>query len=255
MNSIPLLMTTTNPKIRSLRDFTDTDKIALPAVKVSVQAMFLQMAAEQQLGPEHRNDLDRLTVTFSHPDGMAAMFAGQVDAHFTAPPTQELELKRPGVHTVLDTFDILGAPSTFNVVWASSGFVDSNPAIYAAFTTALDTAIATINADKKAAAKTYVRLSNDPRDLALITDIMENPRNTFTTTPQSIGRYIDFMARTKTIRQGTDNWKDLFFANVGSWPAIERAMHQHVSPTTGIHFAEVVGQFWPDHRITDGRNE
>ncbi|MGT2478945.1 hypothetical protein ACU4GR_08745 (plasmid) [Methylobacterium oryzae CBMB20] len=47
MNSMPLLMNTSNPKVHRLADFTDRDKIALPAVKVSVQAMFLQMAAER----------------------------------------------------------------------------------------------------------------------------------------------------------------------------------------------------------------
>ncbi len=73
MNSMPLLMNTSNPKVRTLADFTDRDKIALPAVKVSVQAMFLQMAAEKELGAARRNDLDQLTVTLSHPDGMAAL--------------------------------------------------------------------------------------------------------------------------------------------------------------------------------------
>lgn len=214
MNSMPLLMNTTNPNIKSLRDFTDTDRIALPAVKVSVQAMFLQMAAEKELGEAHRNDLDKLTVTLSHPDGMAAMFAGQVTAHFTAAPIQELELKRPGVHTVLNTFDILGGPSTFNVVWAASSFVDQNPKIYEAFTAALEKAIGIINADKPAAAATYVRLTKDSSDLALIQQILTDPQVTFTTTPQSIQQYIDFMARTKAIRRRAESWKELFFANM-----------------------------------------
>ncbi len=218
MNSMPLFLNTVNPKVRSLRDFTDSDKIALPAVKVSVQAMFLQMAAEKQLGADHLGDLDRLTVTLSHPDGMAAMFAGQVTAHFTAAPIQELELRRPGVHTVLDTYDVLGAPSTFNVVWASSSFVDRNPHLYEAFTSALGKAIVSINADKKSAAATYVRLSKDPSDVALITELLDNPRNRFTTTPQNIGAFLDFMSRTHVVQRKADSWKDLFFSNVHDEP-------------------------------------
>ena len=214
MNSMPLLMNTSNPKIQTLRDFTDEDRIALPAVKVSVQAMFLQMAAEKELGPDHRNDLDRLTVTLSHPDGMAAMLSGRsVTAHFTAAPIQELELKRAGIRTVLDTFDVLGAPSTFNVVWTTSKFVEANRELYAAFTAALDEAIAMINGDKKCAAEAYVRLAKDSSGTDLIRSILDDPRVSFTTTPQSIQKYVDFMARTKAISRASDSWKDLFFAN------------------------------------------
>ncbi len=158
MNSMPLLMNTNNPRIKTLADFTDRDKIALPAVKVSVQAMFLQMAAEKELGPARRNDLDRLTVTLSHPDGMAALLAGnEITAHFTAAPIQELELRKPGIRTVLNSFDVLGEPSTFNVVWASSAFASANPKIVEAFAAALDEALAMIEADKAEAARAYVR--------------------------------------------------------------------------------------------------
>ena len=219
MNSMPLLMNTSNPGIRSLADFTDRDKIALPAVKVSVQAMFLQMAAEKELGEARRNELDRLTVTMSHPDGMAALLAGQeVTAHFTAAPIQELELRKSGIRTILNTFDVLGAPSTFNVVWAASSFVESNPRLYQAFTAALEEAIAVIDADKKAAAQAYVRLGRDASDVGLIEAILNEPQVRFTATPQAIGRYVDFMARTKVIRRRADDWRELFFANVHGKP-------------------------------------
>jgi NitT/TauT family transport system substrate-binding protein len=150
MNAMPLLMNTNNPGIRTLADFTDRDRIALPAVRVSVQAMFLQMAAEKELGASRRNELDRLTVTLSHPDGMAALLSGQeITAHFTAAPVQELELRKPGIRTVLNTFDVLGAPSTFNAVWASSALMDADPRLHAAFTAALDEAIAAIEGDRR----------------------------------------------------------------------------------------------------------
>lgn len=219
MNAMPLLMNTNAARIRSLADFTDRDKIALPAVKVSVQAMFLQMAAEKELGEARRNDLDRLTVTLSHPDGMAALLAGQdVSAHFTAAPIQELELRKPGIRTILNTFDVLGGPSTFNVVWASSAFVEANPLVHAAFTAALEEAVAAIAGDPKSAAMAYARLARDGADVGLIESILASPQVTFTTTPQAILRYVDFMARTKAIRRGAKDWRELFFANVHAKP-------------------------------------
>ncbi|MCJ2036327.1 ABC transporter substrate-binding protein [Methylobacterium sp. J-068] len=219
MNAMPLLMNTNAARIRSLGDFTDRDKIALPAVKVSVQAMFLQMAAEKELGEARRNDLDRLTVTLSHPDGMAALLAGQeVSAHFTAAPIQELELRRPGIRTILNTFDVLGGPSTFNVVWASSAFVAANPTVHAAFMAALEEAVAAIAGDPRAAAQAYARLARDGSDVGLIEAILASPQVAFTTTPQAILRYVDFMARTKAIRRGARDWRELFFANVHAKP-------------------------------------
>lgn len=41
LNNIPVFLNTVNPKVKSVRDFTDADKIALPAAKVSLQAIVL----------------------------------------------------------------------------------------------------------------------------------------------------------------------------------------------------------------------
>jgi NitT/TauT family transport system substrate-binding protein len=215
MNSMPLLLNTNKPAIKSLRDLTDADKIGLPAVKISVQAIFLQMAAEKEFGAGHHGDLDRLTVTLSHPDGMRALVSGtEVTGHFTAAPIQEMELARPGVHTLLNSYEVLGAPSTFNVVWTSSTFHDANPKIYEAFVASLEEAIAIINSDKQAAAKTYVKLSGDAAGEQLITSILTDPQVTFTTTPQGIGQFVEFMNRTNLVKGQASSWKDLFFSNM-----------------------------------------
>ncbi len=73
MNSMPLLMNVNREDIRSIEDFKPGDKIALPSVKVSVQAMVLQMAAAKIWGDENYGKLDPLTVSMSHPDGLAAL--------------------------------------------------------------------------------------------------------------------------------------------------------------------------------------
>lgn len=215
MNSMPLLLNTSNPNVKTIKDFTAKDKIALPAVKVSIQAISLQMAAEKELGADRRNELDKYTVTLSHTDGYAALLSkGEITAHFTAAPIQELELRQPGVRTVLNTFDVMAGPATFNVVWATSRFVDQNPKIYEAFVAALDEAIGVINADKTAAAEDYVRLAKDGSDVELIRQILEDPQVAFTTTPQKVGAYAEFMARIQMIKTAPDSWKDLFFPNM-----------------------------------------
>jgi hypothetical protein len=93
MNRQPAYLNTRNPNIKSIRDFTDNDRIALPAPKVSVQAIMLQMIAEKTLGKF--DALDKLTVGMSHPDGTAAMLSGklEISSHFTSAPFQYQQLE------------------------------------------------------------------------------------------------------------------------------------------------------------------
>jgi NitT/TauT family transport system substrate-binding protein len=216
INSMPMLLNTRNPNVKTLRDFTDKDRIALPAVKVSIQAITLQMAAEKAFGDGQQGKLDPLTVTLSHPDAQTALLSGQseITAHFGSPPFQYQQLKNPAIHTVLNSYDVLDGPGTFNVVWTSSKFRAENPRIYDAFVKALDEAIGQINADRRAAAEAYLRISKDKDTVQDILAMLSDPAIVFTTTPQSVMKYVDFMLKTGSIKVKPDSWKDLFFPNV-----------------------------------------
>ena len=220
INSMPLYLNTRNPNVKSLKDFTEKDRIALPAVKVSIQAVTLQMAAEKEFGPGQQNKLDALTVSMSHPDAQTALLsgAGEISAHFSSPPFQYQQLEKPGIRTVLNSYDVLGGPATFNVVWTSSKFRNENPKLYDAFVKAMEEATAIINRDKKAAAETYLRLSKDKDTVADIQKMLNDPNIVYTQTPQSIMKYADFMAKVGAIKVKPDSWKDLFFPNVHNLP-------------------------------------
>ncbi len=220
MNSMPLLLNTRNPDIKSLKDFSSKDKIALPAVKVSIQAITLQMAAEKEFGPGQANRLDAFTVTQSHPDGMGAMLAGgsEINSHFTAPPFQYTELEKAGIRTVVNSYDVTGGPHTFNVVWASSKFVTANPKIYASFLRAFDSAIAIINKDKKAAAQFYITTTKSKEPVAFIEKMLNDPSIEFTTTPKNSMKYAEFMQRVGMVKIKPASWKELYFPNVHNLP-------------------------------------
>lgn len=215
LNSMPLYLTSNNPNVKTIKDFTDKDKIALPAVKVSIQAVTLQMAAEQAFGPGQQNKLDRLTVSMSHPDAQIALLSGssEITGHFTSPPFQFNELKKPGIHRVLSSFDVLGGPATFNVLWTSTKFHDENPKVYAAFVTALNEAEAMINKDHKAVAETYLRMTKDKSSVDDIVKMLDDPTMVFTTTPNNTMKYVDFMYKIGSIKVKPDSWKDMFFPN------------------------------------------
>jgi NitT/TauT family transport system substrate-binding protein len=216
LNSMPLYLNTRNPAVKTIKDFTDKDRIALPAVKVSIQAVTLQMAAEQAFGPGQQGKLDPLTVTLSHPDAQTALLSGhsEITAHFGSPPFQYQQLEKPGVHTVLNSYDVLGGPGTFNNVWTTAKFRTENPKIYDAFVKALDESMAYINRDKRAAAELYLRVSRDKDSVENILRMLNDPQIVFTTTPQSIMKYVEFMQKTGAVKTKPDSWKDLYFPNV-----------------------------------------
>ncbi|MER1940383.1 MULTISPECIES: ABC transporter substrate-binding protein [unclassified Castellaniella] len=216
MNAMPLMLTTRNPNVKTLKDFTEKDRIALPAVKVSIQAITLQMAAEQTFGKGQQNKLDALTVTQSHPDGMAALLSGssEINSHFTSPPYQYIELKDPRVHMVLNSYDVTGGPHTFNIVWATQKFADQNPKTYKAFVEAFNQAIDFINKDPRAAAQLYVDVTKQKEPVEFYLDILKSPDVEFTTTPKNVMKFVDFMYSIKFIQKKPDSWKDLFFPNM-----------------------------------------
>ena len=144
--------------------------------------------------------------------------ASEITAHFGSPPFQYQQLEKPGIRTVLSSYDVLGGPATFNVVWTTSKFRNENPKLYDAFVKALDEATATINRDKKAAAEAYLRISKDKDTLNNILAMLNDPAIVFTTTPQNVMKYVDFMLKTGAIKSRPDSWKDLFFPNAHGLP-------------------------------------
>jgi NitT/TauT family transport system substrate-binding protein len=221
MNSMPLFLNVRNPDVKTLADLTDKDKIALPTVKISIQAVTLQMAAEKAFGPGQQNRLDHLTIAMSHPDAQAALLSGasEVTGHFSSPPFQYQQLKAGGVHTLVNSYDVLGGPATFNTVWTTAKFRQENPKVYAAFLAAFTEAIAAINADKKKAAQQYLEISKDKKSTeAEILAMLEDPAIEFTMTPKGIMKYAEFMHRAGALKVAPASWKDMFFDNVHNLP-------------------------------------
>lgn len=220
LGSLPSFLITRNPKIKSLKDFTDADKIALPAVAVSVQARTLQIAAEKEFGPGKHSALDKDTVSLAHPDATAALLAGstEITAYFSNPPFQYQALADERIHKVLSSYDVVGGPATSNIVYTTAKFRADNPKTYAAFLEALKQAIVWINANKAAAAETYVRVEKSKLDPKLVRSIIEDPDVRYTLTPERTGVYADFMARIGAIKAKPESWKDYFFPDIYAQP-------------------------------------
>src|SRR3984957_13694321 len=127
LSSMPAVLMTRDPGIKSVKDFKETDRIALVS-RVSMQAIILRMLAAQAFGAVYFARLDHLTVPLPHPDAMGPMLSGrtEITAHFTAAPYYQQETAA-GLHRALDSYPLLGGPATYSVVWAAKKFIERNP--------------------------------------------------------------------------------------------------------------------------------
>ena len=216
LNAAPLLLVTRDPKIGSIKDFTDKDRIALPAVKVSNQAIILQMAAAQAFGEANWAKLDPLTVSMAHPDALNTLLAGsgEVTSYFSSPPFQYRALTRPGIKRVLNSYDVLGGKISFNAIATTAKFRAQNPKTYDAVLAALREATDTINKDKRAAAEAYLRITNDKTPIDEFMAMMNDPDIEFTLQSLNMLKIVDFMHKTGAIKVKPQSWKDLYFENM-----------------------------------------
>lgn len=214
LNALPLFLNVRDPAINSVADFKESQRIAVPAVGVSMQALLLQMAAAKAWGEGAYQRLDPMTVSLAHPDATAMMLgnSSEIAANFSSYPFQARQLKQPGIRTIATSGDILGGPSSFNVVAATGRFRAENPKLYGAFLSALREATEFINRDKPAAADIYLRMSGDRAPKAEILEIMNDPAVQFTTEVFNLGVFTDFMTKVGTLRTPPKDWRtDMLF--------------------------------------------
>jgi NitT/TauT family transport system substrate-binding protein len=216
LNAMPLYLNTVNPEVKTIRDFTDKDRIALPSVKVSIQAVTLQMAAEKAFGEGKHDALDKLTVSLSHPDGMAAMMSGksEITAHFTSAPFMYQQLEDPKVKRVLSSYEVLGGPATFNLMWAKQEFAENNPKTFAAIYAALEDAMDYIAKNPREAAERWIKVENSKLSVDFVEKIIRDPDNKWTAAPLNIMAYAGFMHKVGSIKTKPNDWKEMFFPAV-----------------------------------------
>jgi NitT/TauT family transport system substrate-binding protein len=216
LSSQPFLLNTKDATIKTIKDFKDSDRIAVPAVRSSVQAITLQMAAAKAYGTKGFNTLDPLTVSMTPPDATIALLKGgaQISAAFSVPPFQYQQLEDPAVHTVLNSFDVMGGSHTFTAVWAPAKFREGNPVLYKALVEALKEATDIVNKDKKAAAALWIEDSKSKLPLDMVGKLVAGPQVHWTLTPENTMKFADFMSEVGTLKNKPASWKDYFFPEI-----------------------------------------
>ncbi len=213
MNATNQRLLTVNPAIASIKDITPQDRIALPATKVSPQAIYLQMAAAKAFGAAEWARLDAQTISRAHPDSMAQMLGRtEITCHFSSTPFQDRALQQPGVREITNSYTIMGVDtSTPNTIYATSAFRSGNPIAWQASLAAFAEATDWINANPRGAAELYLSASGEKDTPESVMSAMGAPGNRFTLQPANVQRVANFMADTGVLKRRPENLADLFF--------------------------------------------
>ena len=210
---VPFKLLTRNANVKSIKDFGPNDRIAVPTIRASMQAMMMGIALEQAYGIGQHGKLDSNQVQLGHPDAMNALLNPQheVNSHFSIPPFQDIALKSPLVHHVVTSTDILGGPASITNAWGTQRFVEANPIKIKAFIAALDEASDMVMKDTKAAAEIYLAVTKEKITVDELVAVIKQPGAIFSATPQRSMLWAEYMHRIGLIKQKPASWKDYSF--------------------------------------------
>ena len=190
----------------------------MPGQKLVVQPTF----------PARSGYLPPIVVSPGYPRPKVAMFAStvrmaeataaivkggtEISAHFGNPPFQNQALAgNPKAHIVLNSYDVLGGPSSATVLYATERFRSENPKTYRAFVAALEEAARFITVQPEAAADIYLKVNGNSIDRALLLSILKSPEVQFKLTPQNTLALGQFMQRVGAIKNRPASARDYFF--------------------------------------------
>ncbi|SAL04015.1 ABC transporter substrate-binding protein [Caballeronia ptereochthonis] len=217
-SAVPVYLVSNDPRIRSIGDVGEKDRIAVVSVAVSQQGRLLQMASARAFGDANYARLDRFEVNMPHADATTAMLSGNslINLHFSNAPYQYQELEDRKIHKVISSTDILGGPSTGSVVVTSAKWRKDNPKTYAAVRAALEDAAKLVGKDKAQAAAIYIRQDGSKLSPAFVERILNDGEASFSTTPQNTLQLGTFLHKVGVIRHEPKSWRDYFFADDAS---------------------------------------
>lgn len=217
----PISLVTTDARIKSLSDLGEGDRIALPAPKVSINAMVIQMAAAKTFGRQNSSKYDTIQVGLPHPDAAIALISGNQEIKNYMgifPFVDEVLAKAPGARIVLSSYDVLGGEHNLAVLSCSEKWKTDNPKTFRAVALALEDAMTFINEDRQRAAQIYTRVEKSKLSAAEVYKVIAGKEVSFATTPRKTMAFAEFMHASGALKNKPKSWKDFFWENMYDKP-------------------------------------
>lgn len=214
LSSVPYDLWTSDPNLTSLTDLAaGRNKVGVPAIKVSVPALFLQMAAEKVYGPGKHGAFDASTVSLAQPDGAISLAAGggSVDSYMFSPPFTQQMKKTAKVHRVWSSNELFGSPITALSTWTTARFRKENPKVVTAFIAAMREAIDLIAKEPLRAAQIYTKAELSKLPPEFVAEVLADPDVRFTLAPENSAKVAEFLSRVGTLKSKPGSWKDYYF--------------------------------------------
>jgi NitT/TauT family transport system substrate-binding protein len=209
LNEADLWLMVKDPSIQSFADLRGK-RIATPT-NTSIQAVILRKMAEVRLG--NSKALDSSLIAMDHPDGMQALMAGQIDAHFTSPPFQFQEKNR-GARVLGRSYGYFGAHTFLGAVITSKFYADY-PELSNQIYRDIAAAIKLTKTNPKKVAQILQDDAGGNPTWRQFKQWIGNPAITYTTRPRGLMRTAHFMNRTGQLPgKMPGSWTDLVFPPV-----------------------------------------
>ncbi|MDR3346762.1 MAG: ABC transporter substrate-binding protein [Campylobacteraceae bacterium] len=205
-------LVSSNPNVKSIRDLSENDRIALPAAKISIQSLILQIATAKEFGIKNYDKFDHLSVTLSSPDALISITSpkSEVTAHFGSEPFTSVELQYPNIHTILRSSDVVGSGITTGLYSTTQEFYDNNPKTIRVFLKALNEAITWIDSHQKEAIALYIKSEKSKESPELLLSILQSGNLEFSLKPDGVTKFSDFLYETGAIKSKPSQ-RELFF--------------------------------------------
>ena len=209
ITTLPLVLLTNQPNVRTIADFRPADRIAVPTAS-SPQMYLLQMQSEKIFGQYDR--LRDQIVIRSHTDAVAALLAAtdRVVGYFSSAPYTQIALADGRIHKVLSSADVIGGKASFLIMGANRGYVAAHPQMAQAVVEAMDEAAHLIRDNPRRAAAIY--LAHEPSktlDAAAVAAVLADIKDEFGSAVHGVQVFADFMGRHGELKAPPRSWKDI----------------------------------------------
>ena len=218
--TLPFVITSNDPAIKTIADMDKCKKIPVPSVRVSSPAVAVQMAAAKLYGMKDYAHFDTATVTMSPADATVALLSGaaEVNCSVALPPFMQQQLENPNIHVIANSFDLMGGRNTYTLAYTSAKFRDRDPKLYQAVYNALAEATDRVSKDVRTAAGYWIEDSNSRLTVDFVANAGSGKDVQWTMVPERTMQGAEFMAEVGTIKVKPASWKDYFFPEAHGLP-------------------------------------
>jgi NitT/TauT family transport system substrate-binding protein len=217
MSSMPMNLNTRAEHLKTVDDLRGNDKVAVTSVKSSIPSIVMQMYAVKKYGKEQAFRFDPFTVSMTHGDAASALLSNSagISGHFASAPLDQAERKTPGVRSIMNSDDVMGGSTTFTMISTTKRFQERNPKVYGAFLSALKEAQDMIKNDKPGSAQILIdSMGGGKWTLNDMVAMLNDPSIKYTTAPENVMKYANFMHDIGSLKNRPTSVRDLFFPGV-----------------------------------------